>query len=319
MGLQLVIRDMKAKLKLLGNEIVDDGEEQQDVEKGLSGISKDPTVALTHRTPSGNLEESQLQKRTSSASANAIDSGGDGAFKGELGGFLKLVEESNDSCEIAIDILNDILTYDKLDSNDLKLHTREICVRQLVMDNCKGFANQARNLGVTLDMLQCETDIDLDNVFVAVDSAKIGQVLRNLISNALKFTPTDGRIEVSARFAKEMSVDAPVYNSFQAACEAQGVGHSSTFGDTRDNADSGDVGVTKVESPPPNNSFLSNAYSSFEKISEGSKKHYIRIDVKDSGVGLSKDKQQQLFDGIVQFEDRSSINRFGAGLGLFSK
>lgn len=55
---------------------------------------------------------------------------------------LNMVKQSNESCEIAIDILNDILTYDKLDSKDLVLHTTCTTVGNLVCNNCKGFENQ---------------------------------------------------------------------------------------------------------------------------------------------------------------------------------
>jgi signal transduction histidine kinase len=201
------------------------------------------------------------------------------------------------------------LTYDKLDSNDLKLHTREINVQELVLSNCKGFANQARNLGIRLNLLNRDADMDLSNVFVDVDSGKIGQVLRNLISNALKFTPVDGTIDVSVRFVREMSMNAATFGSYDEAIVTgsgdieSGIGHDGPTG--------GSAGTYFFHSSPPQ--------SYVHADHPPSKPHYVRIDVKDSGVGLSVEKQQQLFDGVVQFEDRESINRFGAGLGLYSK
>jgi signal transduction histidine kinase len=173
-----------------------------------------------------------------------------------------------------------------------------------VLSNCKGFANQARNLGICLNLLNRDADMDLSNVFVDVDSGKIGQVLRNLISNALKFTPVDGTIDVSVRFVREMSMNAPTFGSYDEAIV-------TGSGDVESGTGGMSAGTCFFHSSPPQ------SYVHAEH--PPSKPHYVRIDVKDSGVGLSVEKQQQLFDGVVQFEDRESINRFGAGLGLYSK
>ena len=59
------------------------------------------------------------------------------------------------------------------------------------------FCLQANTLGVHLNFLgEDHIPIDMSSVFVNIDTNKMGQVFRNLISNALKFTPSGGRVDV---------------------------------------------------------------------------------------------------------------------------
>ena len=100
------------------------------------------------------------------------------------------------------------------------------------------------------------------------DYVKLGQVMRNLISNALKFTSEDGEIEVSVCHVPGGLPDAtPVLLEGEmkgSRCRAGG----------------------------------------------------IRIAVKDSGTGLTKDQLQQLFAEGVQFDANRLQHGGGSGLGL---
>lgn len=123
---------------------------------------------------------------------------------------------------------------------------------------------------------------------VNVDINKIGQVLRNLISNALKFTAANGMLSVTAQFESEPNFPNNFTDSSRSSNKASSGRSWSSVGSAR-------VGSTRESH------------------------QYVRIDVTDTGIGLSKEKQQLLFTNVVQFEDKASINRFGAGLGLYSK
>jgi signal transduction histidine kinase len=56
----------------------------------------------------------------------------------------------NRSCEAAIDILNDLLCYEKLECGILELHKEEITVEPYLSDCLSMFAVQARECGVTM-------------------------------------------------------------------------------------------------------------------------------------------------------------------------
>lgn len=72
----------------------------------------------------------------------------------------------NRSCEAAIDILNDLLCYEKIESSILVLHKEEITVQPYLFDCLSMFNVQARECGVTMCIhtgvtdAQCQADRD---------------------------------------------------------------------------------------------------------------------------------------------------------------
>jgi signal transduction histidine kinase len=132
-----------------------------------------------------------------------------------LSAWLELTDEICESAEPSVDVLNDLLNYDKIQMGGFSMEFCVFRVRQLVEEISKEFRLSARkkNIHFTLDnrlLLQPENSCNpttlLDNVGaengideVVMDSLKIvgdrirlAQVLRNLVSNSLKFTAVDG-------------------------------------------------------------------------------------------------------------------------------
>ena len=125
------------------------------------------------------------------------------------------------ACRIAVEILNDLLCFDKLESGILELHKHEVPVKSFIADCVNMFGSQAREAGVDISnnsLIKGEQNSSqgtssgwLDSDTVLMDKFKMDQVLRNLISNALKFTPRGGSVAVCASFVPN---DSPQSNSF---------------------------------------------------------------------------------------------------------
>jgi signal transduction histidine kinase len=176
----------------------------------------------------------------------------------------ELMEDIHFACNTAIEILNDMLHYEHIDSGTFKL---ELAVMPL-LDAFKGrlsayrFMASKKNIslliedrvGVSEHYERVSDDIELANHLVSegddpvhdpmlyIDKFRVEQVIRNLVSNGIKFTPDEGTITL--RFMRTAAVPDP--------SEAKHPVHSLED----------DSVVKKIES-------------------------YLRIEVVDSGAGLS--------------------------------
>ena len=81
-------------------------------------------------------------------------------------------------------ILNDILDLSKLESASIELEATSFELRDMGRDVVRLFEPIARSKGLRLDF-RVEPDVP---AWVVGDSARLGQVLTNLVGNALKFT-----------------------------------------------------------------------------------------------------------------------------------
>jgi signal transduction histidine kinase len=89
-------------------------------------------------------------------------------------------------------IINDILNFTKLEATEVKFDMIDVPLRGIVADLDALTSSLAR-----AKSLEYRCDAPRTNVFTRTDPDKLRQILINLISNAVKFTPTGGRITVS--------------------------------------------------------------------------------------------------------------------------
>ena len=92
-----------------------------------------------------------------------------------------------------IELVNDLLESAKLESGTLQLDFEPVNLAALTGEVCETLHPVAAEKGIALD---CRPDENLPPA--RADRAKLRRVLVNLVSNALKFTPKGGRVEVSS-------------------------------------------------------------------------------------------------------------------------
>ena len=86
--------------------------------------------------------------------------------------------------------INDILDLSRIEGRLLDIEDRAVSVRESVVTACD-LVRAARG-----DAAPIELHIQPDMPFLKADSRRLQQVLTHLLSNAVKFTPREGRIEV---------------------------------------------------------------------------------------------------------------------------
>ena len=111
------------------------------------------------------------------------------------------VNEIVDSCMVAQNTLNDLLTYDKIESGMLQMEKEYLLVMPFIHKELSPYAIQSRykNISVHYNWKNGQVHNCYENIQIQVDKHKIAQVFRNLLSNALKFTPENGNIHVNVR------------------------------------------------------------------------------------------------------------------------
>jgi len=105
--------------------------------------------------------------------------------------WLWKIQESSKSL---ISHISDFLDNSKIDAGEFQLAKSPVEIRSLINDTLVEYSIEAAKRGIEL-----KTDISDYLPPLLLDSRRIMQVLENLLSNALKFTPAGGRIEVAVR------------------------------------------------------------------------------------------------------------------------
>lgn len=175
----------------------------------------------------------------------------------------------------------------------------------------------------------------LRDVYLWGDQHRILQVIINLVSNSLKFTPAGGKVEVRIRCMGEIE---------QSSDEGRSSKNSSRAGRSRHRGSSGSTHSSVSKATTTNASVLkdststavnsnSNHHHHHHKGSKGNSKVNVRersptpprlnvkpymfeFEVQDTGRGIPEHMQQKVFEPFVQVDSSLSKKFGGTGLGL---
>ncbi|MDE6298563.1 MAG: response regulator, partial [Muribaculaceae bacterium] len=107
-----------------------------------------------------------------------------------------LVKLADKNVRILQRLINQILDFRKYENGKLDLHLTEVDFRKCLSDWMESFQGVARSRDINMTLEEGEGPAE-----IAIDVEKIERVVFNLLSNALKYTPANGKIKVSWKIA----------------------------------------------------------------------------------------------------------------------
>jgi signal transduction histidine kinase len=103
-------------------------------------------------------------------------------------------KDVHDSGALLLDIINDILDLSKIEAGRMELFPEAVEAHDVFEACLRLVIGRAQANGVTL-----QSDLPPDLPKIRVDPRAVRQMLTNLLTNAVKFTPKGGRVTLSAR------------------------------------------------------------------------------------------------------------------------
>jgi PAS domain S-box-containing protein len=101
------------------------------------------------------------------------------------------VNAIRDACRLQMTLITDILEFARLDSGRVKVNLGTVVVREIVTRAVAFVRVQASDAGLALAMNGGAWDVS-----VVADANRLQQILLNLLTNAIKFTPAGGRVSI---------------------------------------------------------------------------------------------------------------------------
>ena len=179
-----------------------------------------------------------------------------------------------DSSKHLLSLINDILDLSKVEAGKLKLELSDFNLESLLESSLVMFKEKSFKHGIDLSIVT-----DQIPETITADERKLKQVLYNLLSNAMKFTPDGGKVLLIAR-----KVDCVVRPGLRC-------GDPEDLRIIEDQIDLGD---------DPDVEF----------------RECVEFSVSDTGIGIKPEHQKTIFDPFEQVDGTSSRKYQGTGLGL---
>jgi signal transduction histidine kinase/CheY-like chemotaxis protein len=258
---------------------------------------------------------------------------------------LKVLKDAKLSCEILVNLINNVLDAAKLRSEKMEISHEEAdvvdVVRKVLTISSKTFEKKKLSVQALVDKSIPKK--------IWIDSSRLLQILMNLISNAIKFTPDDGEINIylswcpldqrresllapfpekitsSLRLDKETKRKDPsssVFNEFsyqESEVRQRNFEYiklaprinSSTFSEREKRLLSFDSDDQSWIIKP------TNALGSNARPNSTQQTGFLKVQVSDTGCGIAQQDIPKLFGMFEQVAQTSRSQYGGTGLGLW--
>lgn len=132
--------------------------------------------------------------------------------------YQEMIEQSS---KLLLSIINNVLDMARVESGKMDLDENYNVVGNILQVVCDAFEGEA-----TRKNIEITRNISVKHKHVMVDATKMQEILSNLISNAIKYTPEDGHVSIDIQ---ELECEREGYVLFQTKVSDTGIGMSEDF------------------------------------------------------------------------------------------
>ncbi|WP_420627727.1 sensor histidine kinase [Candidatus Leptofilum sp.] len=170
----------------------------------FSGTNDFTRLAQSFNNMTEELERADQQRRNLTADVahelrtplHIIQGNLEGVLDGVYDPTSEHIEATLDETRLLARLVDDLHTLSLADAGQLPLNLESVNVADLLADVATSFSGQAEAQRVALLV---ETAVLSQNTQIQGDAGRLDQVLSNLVVNALRHTPRDGRIILTAK------------------------------------------------------------------------------------------------------------------------
>ncbi|KAF3928610.1 hypothetical protein AA313_de0204162 [Arthrobotrys entomopaga] len=230
------------------------------------------------------------------------------------------------SGELLLHLLTDLLTFSRtqIGGHAINLDIKKFRISDITSQVLPIFDKQAREGKIALSVTTFP-DTTLQDMVLFGDSNRILQIIINLISNALKFTPENGSVKLIITLGNEVRSKAPPSplqnsrdssrNRFRSNALLKTPSDGSIEG-AHEISEKIPMFTTAALAPTSSSDTRKQPSLISDSQSSDLKSYMFEFKVQDTGPGIPLDQQQSIFEPFVQGELGLNRKYGGTGLGL---
>jgi signal transduction histidine kinase len=143
---------------------------------------------------------------------------------------IQVLKDNLDKIEVSsnylLALINDTLDMSKIETKKMQIEKNPICIQNLI----QGIADMLRP---TLEQKQQQFQLDIskidENLCLLMDEVRVKQIIMNLMSNAMKFTPAGGMISLKIEEKGKVQKDGKTIVYYRIVLQDTGCGMSEEF------------------------------------------------------------------------------------------
>ena len=227
----------------------------------------------------------------------------------------EFLQQADDAAIHLLGIINDVLDISKIEAGKLSIAIEKVELKKIFNEVIDLHLVSIQHKGLNLE-------VRLEEVDVLADTAKLKQVLINIISNAVKFTD-HGTISIDVEVAPQIFVSN------------KGAEHQYSLASTTPHPEHTQIETHRIDNYPPqrineispqdsasqwhhtlNRDNGADLPAQTPKPAANSSPRQVLIRVEDTGIGIDPSQQDKLFNPFVMVDGSTTRKFGGTGLGL---